>query len=296
MTQDLTADLEAGYRALHGAGGLVAVDRDLVHVVGPQAAEFLQGQLSQDVSMIASGTSALSFLLQPTGKVDAWFRVGPIDDGFAMDVAGGYGEVVKARLGRFKLRTKVDIDLVGTSWSHRAVRAARQLGPGVDILWPAVDGLAFADGDELPSVGIDACEAVRIECGVPAMGAELTEETIPGEMGQWIIDASVSFTKGCYTGQELVARIDSRGGNVPRPLRGVVLDGPMPPIGAELLVDDETVGRLTSVARSPELGVVALAPVARKVEVPADVILRWTGGEQVGQVRELPMLPPSLRR
>ena len=62
-------------------------------------------------------------------------------------------------------------------------------------------------------------EVLRIAHGVPAMGAELTEDTIPAEVGQWVIDASVSFTKGCFTGQELVARIDSRGGNVPRHLR-----------------------------------------------------------------------------
>ena len=57
------------------------------------------------------------------------------------------------------------------------------------------------------------------------MGAELTEDTIPAEAGQWLVDASVSFTKGCYTGQELVARIDSRGGNVPRPVRLFVVEG-----------------------------------------------------------------------
>ena len=58
----------------------------MVSVHGPEAAEFLQGQLSQDVAALLSGTSQWSFLLQPTGKVDAWFRVGPVDDGFALDV------------------------------------------------------------------------------------------------------------------------------------------------------------------------------------------------------------------
>ena len=112
MTQDLTHDFEASYRALRGNGGAVRLERDLVTVKGPQATDFLQGQLSQDVTAILSGRSCLSFLLQPSGKVDAWFRVGPITDGFAIDVAGGFGEAVKARLERFKLRTKVDIELV----------------------------------------------------------------------------------------------------------------------------------------------------------------------------------------
>ncbi len=249
MTNDLSGDFEAGCRALRGEGGLAPVPRDVVSVKGPQATDFLQGQLSQDVTAILSGTSQCSFLLQPTGKVDAWFRVGPVSDGFVLDVAGGFGEVVKARLERFKLRTKVDIELMSDTWSHRAVRAQRQTGPGVDIVRPAVEGLAFADGNELPIVGLDAYEAVRIECGVPAMGAELTENTIPAEAGQWVIDQSVSFTKGCYTGQELVARIDSRGGNVPRHLRGVVIQGEAPPVGGAVVVDDGTeVGTLTSVS------------------------------------------------
>jgi folate-binding protein YgfZ len=290
MTQDLTADLEAGYRALRGEGALVPVAIDALRVVGPQATEFLQGQLSQDVAAIASGTSVCSFLLQPTGKVDAWFRIGPITDGFVIEVAGGFGDAIKARLDRFKLRTKVDIEPAATPWTHRAVRGGRQSGPGPDAMAPAVAGLAFPEGEDLPTVGIEAYDAVRIECGVPAMGAELTDETIPAEMGEWIIAASVSFTKGCYTGQELVARIDSRGGNVPRPLRGLVLEGEPPPVGAEVLVDGEAVGHVTSAARSPELGVVALAPVARKVEPQTDVMVRWPDGERAGQVRELPLL------
>jgi folate-binding protein YgfZ len=295
VTVDLTDDLVAGYRALRAEGGLVPVAQDAVSVKGPQAAEFLQGQLSQDVTAILSGTSVCSFLLQPTGKVDAWFRIGPITDGFAIDVAGGFGDQVRARLERFKLRTKVDIELLGPSWTHRAVRGQRQVGPGPDFTAPAAVGLAFADAADLPIVGLDAYEAVRIECGVPAMAAELTEDTIPAEVGQWVIDQSVSFTKGCYTGQELVARIDSRGGNVPRPVRGVVLDGvapdaPIPPVGASVLVDGDEVGRLTSVARSPELGIVALAPVARKVEPPADVVVHWAGDSARATVRELPLV------
>ena len=149
MTNDLSGDFEAGYRALCGDGGLVPVPREVVSVKGPQASDFLQGQLSQDVDAILSGTTQCSFLLQPTGKVDAWFRIGPVSDGFAIDVAGGFGEIVKARLERFKLRTKVDLELMSDTWSHRAVRAQRQTGPGVDIVRPAVEGLAFADGTDI---------------------------------------------------------------------------------------------------------------------------------------------------
>lgn len=291
MTEDLTLDFEAGYRALHGLGGLAPVDRDLVSVIGPQAIEFLQGQLSQDVATIAPNRSACSLLLQPSGKVDAWVRVGPVDDGFAIEVAGGFGAAVKARLLRFKLRTKVDIELMERASTHRAVRAARSDAFNVDILQPAVEGLQYADADGLPYVALDAYEAIRIECGVPAMGAELTESTIPAEAGQWLIDQSVSFTKGCYTGQELVARIDSRGGNVPRHLRGVVVDGELPPVGATVIVAEAEVGTLTSVGQSLERGgPVALAYIARKVEGPAAATVRWDGGAAPASIEMLPLV------
>ena len=98
------------------------------------------------------------------------------------------------------------------------------------------------------------------------MGAELTEDTIPAEAGQWVVDASVSFTKGCFTGQELVARIDSRGGNVPRHLRILDAEGPAPAPGTELELDGAVVGRVTSSA-----GSIALAYVKRSVTPPAAV-------------------------
>jgi folate-binding protein YgfZ len=288
---DLTQDFEASHRALRGEGGLVPVERDLVSVIGPQAAEFLQGQLSQDVGEILSGTSRCSFLLQPTGKVDAWFRVGPISDGFAIDVAGGFGEAVKARLERFKLRTKVDIEVRTDLWPQRAVRGERVEGSTVDILRPAVEGLQYVEPEGLPKVSLDAYETVRIECGVPRMGAELTESTIPAEAGQWVIDQSVSFTKGCFTGQELVARIDSRGGNVPRHLRGLVIEDAVPPVGASVVVDGSDVGVLTSVGRSPESrGAVALAYIARKVDTPADAVVTWAGGRAPARVEPIPLV------
>ena len=90
---------------------------------------------------------------------------------------------------------------------------------------------------------------VRIEDGVPAMGAELSDKTIPAEAGQAVIDASVSFTKGCYTGQELVARVDSRGNNVPRQVRALVLAGAEAPpaLGAEVTDQGKAVGAITSI-------------------------------------------------
>jgi folate-binding Fe-S cluster repair protein YgfZ len=94
-----------------------------------------------------------------------------------------------------------------------------------------------------------------------------------------LIDASVSFTKGCYTGQELVARIDSRGGNAPRPIRGLRLSAPVTP-GAEITIDGKLVGHITSAHER-----VALAPLPRSVAPPADVLVDGAPA----QVVELPM-------
>ncbi|MGH9268483.1 MAG: YgfZ/GcvT domain-containing protein, partial [Acidimicrobiales bacterium] len=134
-------------------------------------------------------------------------------------------------------------------------------------------------------------EALRIEAGMPRMGAELDERTMPHETG--LVARTVSFTKGCYTGQELVARVDSRGGHAPRHLRGVVMGTgtPVPPVGAVVEVDGREVGRLTSVAESPGLGTaVALALVRREVAPPAPARARWDGGNAVAEVRDLPLL------
>ena len=116
------------------------------------------------------------------------------------------------------------------------------------------------------------------------MGSEITTSTIPGELG--VNDRSVSFTKGCYTGQELVARIDSRGGNVPRHLRLVRVEGDAP-VGAPVEHDGREVGSLTSVATDGG-GTVALAILARSVEPPAAVVVRADHAELVAHVIEPP--------
>jgi tRNA-modifying protein YgfZ len=231
--------------------------RDLVHVHGREAVSYLQGQLSQDVEALAIGARAPSFLLEPTGKVSAWVEVRrDADDAFTLAVDAGHGDAVVQRLTRFKLRTKVDIDAAGAD----------------------DDGVA---------------EEERILAGRPRMGAELVSgQTIPAEAGKRLIDESVSFTKGCYTGQELVARIDSRGGNVPRHLRSLEVagsEGDVPPAGAEIEVGGSVVGHLTSAVWSPSrAAVVGLGYVARAVEPPAEAVVRWEAGEAPAQVRSLP--------
>lgn len=281
------------------------VSRDVVRVGGPDAPSFLQGQLSQDVSALSVGGSAFSLLLAPQGKVEAYLRVTrTAEDVFLLDVDAGWADAVVARLERFKLRVECTIEVLD-NWAAVALRTpdaptreaigsrARAAGMwpveaeipdggGVDVLGPAESLRAFvADSADASGPGVKVAlldpsdyEAMRIEGGVPRMGSELTTSTIPAEAG--IVERSVSFTKGCYTGQELVARIDSRGNKVPRLLRLVIVETPadpriLPEVGWSVFVDDQEVGRLTSVARSPTgEAFVALASVRREVEVPTE--------------------------
>jgi len=207
--------------------------RDVVAVTGGDAERFLQGQVSQDVVTLAVGDQAWALLLQPQGKLDAWLRVTrTAADHFELDVDTGFGDAVVERLMRFLIRTDASVTVAATdvALDHR-----------------------------------DVSEVERIRAGVPAMGAELDASTIPAEVGRWFIDTSVSFTKGCYCGQELVARIDSRGSNVARLLRVVELaDGTDTAVGDELRIGGEAVGRVTSWADD-----VALAYVKRSVTLPS---------------------------
>ncbi|MDQ6797686.1 MAG: hypothetical protein M3011_06630 [Actinomycetota bacterium] len=291
-----------GYAALRQGAGVVDLARDVVRVAGPDAAKFLQGQLSQDVDVIEAGGSAWSLLLAPQGKVVTLLRVTrEADDSFLVDTEGGWGDAMIERLQRFKLRVKCDLEPL--AWRCVALRgpSAAELASGgsglaLDAGWAGLSGVDLVGPTPFVPPGavvcpLEAYEAVRIECGIPAMGRELDERTIPAEAG--VVEATVSFTKGCYTGQELVARIDSRGGNVARRLRGLVFpDEAIPPVGASVRADDRVVGTLTSVARSLDLGApVALAYVGRAVSPPAQVDVAWDGGSAPARVEALPLVP-----
>jgi folate-binding protein YgfZ len=262
-----------------GEGAAAVVDRAFIRVTGVDAEPFLQGQLSQDVS----GGAGLSFLLDPTGKVVGFLRFGRHgDDGFLLDTDPEAGEAVVARLRRFLLRTKAVIDPVDDVQLLRVFDGPRLPQAQVATAWvpgePVQDVLAPDAVAELAAIGAtpmgaEEHERRRILAGVPRSGADIGPDTIPAEAGRWTIEAGVSFTKGCYTGQELVARIDSRGGNVPRPLRVLRLDGPVA-AGAPVLDDaGAEVGHVTSAAVD-----VAMAPVARRVEVGAAVTVGGTAG------------------
>lgn len=302
--------LMAGYRALRDSVGTHRSDRDVLSVSGPDAVSYLQGQSSQDVAGLAVGATAESLLLSPQGKLDAYLRVTRTgEDTFILDTDPGFGEVAKARLLRFRLRVKVEIEPL--DWQAMAVRGpdAERTGvvseaaaanplvlrlpvgwpgfSGFDLLGPATDAgeaEAWVD-DSVMRVGPEAWEAARIEAGVPVNGRELTDATIAAEAG--LVERTVSFTKGCFTGQELVARLDSRGSKVAKKLSGLVIaEDPgmgsgaddLPPVGSDVWTSDgeHEVGRLTSVAWSPQFSApVALATLHRRVTPPETVAVRW---------------------
>lgn len=238
--------------------------RDVVIVSGDDAESYLQGQLSQDVASVGPGQSAWSLILRPQGKVDAWFRLTRSNDGrFFLDVDAGFGEVLLERLKRFMLRVKVDLELV--TWILHAYDGPLDAEVEAPIVAPSADGAGVdVIGPQLgepdhPLLSADDHLRRRIEAGVPAMGSELGESTIPAEAA--IVQRSVSFTKGCYTGQELVARVDSRGDNTPRRLRILSGEGSAA-VGDELHADDAVVGTLTSVVPTDD-GWAALGYVKR---------------------------------
>ena len=137
-------------------------------------------------------------------------------------------------------------------------------------------------------LGIAAWDIARIEAGRPEWGIDIDESTIPQEANFDELHA-ISYTKGCYTGQETVARVHFRG-HVNRHLRGLTYSGTTPlPRGAELVGEgDKPVGDVRSSALSPRLGGVALGMVRREITPDTDVRVRWEGGESTATVRELP--------
>jgi folate-binding protein YgfZ len=189
---------------------------DVIRVEGPDAATYLQGQLSQDLD----GDGEWTFILEPSGHIVGLAHLARDGESIALEVDAGLGERVEARLRKFLLRTKATISLELGTTDERA----------------------------------------RIDAGRPG-APEFDERAVPAETG-WTSRA-VSFTKGCYTGQELVARMDSRVAEPPRRL--VQLRGDGLSVGAAIVVDGAEVGQVTSAA-----GDVALGYVKRGARIEGD--------------------------
>jgi folate-binding protein YgfZ len=286
-------------------------DRGFVTVTGPDAFSFLQAVVSADLDPLTDGTGADSLLLAPQGKLDVAFRLLRIDgETVGIDCDPGLAPRLVESLLRYRIRVKAEVfDTSGEVGLLSFVGAAAPTPPatlpdalhahfvngdlrvvrtrhGYDVLGPVAE--LDRHVTNLAAQGVtaavpEAYEAWRIDHGIAVQPFDLGDDTIPQEA--FLERDAVSFTKGCFIGQELVCRIDTRG-HVNRFLRVFDIDGAqLPPVGAAVAADGREVGVLTSVT-PPGVPVVALGYVRREVEPPASVTLQWDGGEATARLRE----------
>jgi folate-binding protein YgfZ len=302
MAEAMTAELDAQYRQLREECGLLdRSERGKLMVGGPDAAEFLQGQVTNDVEALAPGEGCYAALLDRKAHVQADMRIlrRPERDGdFWIDTEAAARDAVRRHLETYKIGRDVEVEdvsrerallsLIGPATGAVAstpapapYESATAVVAGVDCLVvgteEGVDLIAPAEHAERLREGLiasgavevdpAAAEIIRIESGRPRFGAEIGPETMPAEAG--IVDAAVSFTKGCYIGQEPVARLHHRG-KPNRHLRGLRLSAPTAP-DAGLRLGERDVGRVGSACVSPAHGPIALAVVRREAEPGAEL-------------------------
>lgn len=231
-------------------------ERDVVFAQGADAAAFLHSQLAQDISSMTVGQSVHSFLLEPTGHITTLLRVVRHGDTvFTLDTDAGHGAAIIQRLQRFILRA--DVKLSHSDWRVRAFRgdnAVEAVGavPGVAVHgWGSADAIdVIGEFSTLPLVGEETepghIDVLRVESRWPRVGVDILVGDIPATAG--VTSVAVSFTKGCYPGQELVERMDSRGANAPVVLRVIPRDGVG--VGMRVEQDGKFLGTVTSVGRT----------------------------------------------
>jgi folate-binding protein YgfZ len=304
---ELTAiELDAQYRQLREECGLLDRSaRGKLLLLGPEAAEYLQGQLTNEVEALAAGEGCYAALLDRKAHVQADMRVLRLaPDRIWLDTEPQALEPTRRHLQTYKIGRQVEVadetaersilSLIGPATGQ--VAGTPPLPPygsdevsiaGIECVAVGTDGgvdliVAAEDASRLRGALLEAgaaevdeaaAEILRIEAGRPRFGAELGPETMPGEAG--IVDAAVSFTKGCYIGQEPVARLHHRG-RPNRLLRGLRLGEPIES-GAVLRLGEKEVGTVGSSCVSPALGPIALAVVRREAEPGAEVAVGEDG-------------------
>jgi len=258
------ARIRAGERAaVRGTAALIWVE-------GPGAAGFLQGLVSADVAGLATGAACPALFLDAKGRILVGMRVlRDGDDAFTLVVPDAAGDRLTALLERYHFSE--DLEIIGpepievVTLAGGAPAAGGPVVPGpvpgtVDVIADDADATIAASG--APEVPAEGLEMARVAAGVPRIGVDTGETTLVQEAG--LEDVAVSFDKGCYLGQETVARLQFRG-RANRRLRGVALPTPPPAVGGALLRGGREVGRLTSVAVTADLGAIGLAIVRREV-------------------------------
>jgi len=318
-------DPAAEYVALREGAALLDLGfRTVMRATGPDRVAFLQGMLTNDVVSLASGSGCPALLLTIQGRVTADVRVAVVEEAVLLDVD------VRARAAFVEALEKLiiadDVELVEAaeplaliglegpravrllgpgaaglaSFAHalvdvagisvRAQRASEVRGPGFVLHVRAADAprlwQALSDAGARPC-GMEALEGRRVEVGVPRIGLDMDQSTLALEVP---VEEAISATKGCYLGQEVVARGTARG-HVNRRLLGLRLEGPVPSPGASLVRDGKEVGRLTSLARTFGAGgTAALGFVRRECWAPGtELAVRHGHAVTLARVTELPL-------
>ena len=304
-------ELDAQYRQLREEVGLLLrEDRGLLVVSGPDAADYLQGQLTNDIEALEPGDAADAALLDRKGHMQAEIRVlrpGSEPD-LLLDLEPAGLEAARRHLQMYKIGREVEVsdeseqhslisligpravEIAGTAVLSESDCETTKIGgaqcvavgstEGIDLILsaanaePVRDALLAAGAVEVSPA---AAEIVRIEAGRPRFGAEMGTETMPAEAG--IVERTVRFTKGCYIGQETVARLHYKG-KPNRHLRGLRLSAAAQP-GAVLQLGEKEVGRLGSAAISPALGPIGLAILRREAEPGAELSVGEDGVKAV---------------
>lgn len=257
--------------------GFAAGRTGLVWVRGPDAAMFLDGLLSQNIAILSTGSGARSLLLAPNGKLRAVLWVVRQRDRIGLLGDAGRTDAIAGDIARFKIRVEVEIaietEAVYDIWGPAAARITKQAaasGAELAVAYPMQRSpfprfIVVGDKPDVAEMPPAVMEAIRIVEGEAVSGLDLDDATIPQEALD--VSEAVDFDKGCYLGQELVARIDSRG-RVNRRLAGLVFaDTAVPAPGESLAYGGKEVGTITSAAWSDLLdGPVALSMVRRDVE------------------------------
>jgi folate-binding protein YgfZ len=235
--------------------------RAFVRVAGPDAADYLQRMVSNDVEALDVGEASDALLLTPKARVIATLRIwrrGPED--FLLLTEPELGDAVLNELRRMRFAAKCDVE--PEEHSSVLVFGGDEGIPNNEYGLPAREVL---DADVEPTLGASELERMRIEAGTPRYGHELDDRVLPAEAG--LDQTHISFTKGCYPGQEPIARLHHRG-HPNRLLRKLEVESAAP--GDEILLDDKVVGRVTSAVPGKVLGYV-------RREVAADAELRIGG-------------------
>jgi folate-binding protein YgfZ len=311
---DIADAATSAYRTVTEACGLLdRSERGKLALRGGEAKAFLQGQVTNDVERLTEGEGCYAAFLTPKGKMLGDLRVLDAGEELLLDTE----RVALQQLFNMIRRYSVGYDV---QLHKRTLECGliSLIGPSSDDVLDGVPrrehGHVLADVDGVPAravrtdVGIDllvecdrldalraalerrgavavpesAAECLRVERGTPRYGVDLDDSVIPQEAG--LNARAVSFTKGCYVGQETVARLHYRG-KPNRRLRGLLLSGSAVP-GTELRLSDRVVGTLTSVAKSPRLGWIGLA-LARR-EAPPGATAAVGDGNVQAEVVELP--------